>query len=121
MVRATLDDDDVLDPLNYIYLGDAGHQSARCRLRLAGRPRRDPVVVGADRRQRHRGDRLGRPLAHDRGGLPLPDATASELAWLFRESWPSRFTGATLTAGLLASGESDRPIGRFVAPLHLVV
>jgi hypothetical protein len=35
--------------------------------------------------------------------LPAPDEAA--LAWFVREAWPSRATGATLTAGTLGAAE----------------
>ncbi|MFT3971359.1 MAG: hypothetical protein QM695_14040 [Micropruina sp.] len=104
MVRASLDDGSLLDALNDIYLGDAGHQSARYRLRLPDGREETQSSSGVITSTGTGATGWAASLAHDRGGRALPTANAGELAWFVREAWPSRFTGTTLTDGLLACG-----------------
>ncbi|MEU0422549.1 hypothetical protein ABZ235_02870 [Streptomyces canus] len=104
MVEAVADDTQRLVALNEIYLGAAGHQTARYRLGLED----DGGVVEA---QASSGVLVGtgtgatgwlRSLWQERGGrLRLPDPTENRLLWFVREAWPSPATGTSLIAGEL--------------------
>ncbi|MEV5952522.1 hypothetical protein AB0M11_01875 [Streptomyces sp. NPDC051987] len=120
MVEAVADDTQRLVALNEIYLGTAGHQTARYRLGLEG----DGGVVEA---QASSGVLVGtgtgatgwlRSVWQERGArLPLPAPTEDRLLWFVREAWPSPATGTALVAGELTASaaltlmvESDRLI-----------
>ncbi|MFF4956346.1 NAD(+)/NADH kinase [Streptomyces sp. NPDC001222] len=120
MVEAVADDTQRLVALNEIYLGAAGHQTARYRLGLDG----DRGVVEA---QASSGVLVGtgtgatgwlRSVWQERGSaLTLPGVTEPRLLWFVREAWPSPATGTSLVAGELAHSarlrvtvESDRLI-----------
>lgn len=107
MVQATLDDGQKLTALNELYVGDDGHQSSRY------------VVTtpdGASERQSSSGVIIATgtgstgwaaSIASDRGlAEVLPGPESRELCWYIREAWPSRSTGRTLTAGLIADGQT---------------
>jgi NAD kinase len=107
MVSAATGDGQVLTALNEIYLGNAGHQSARYELHLPD-GRSEPqsssgVLVGTGT------GATGwlRSLARERREAPpLPEPEAPQLAWFVREAWPSPATGAELTAGVIEPGQS---------------
>jgi len=108
MVTARTDDGQSLDALNDLYIGDAGHQSARYDVLTP-----DAAMVES---QSSSGIVVGTgtgatgwlaSLAHDRGRTDLlPGVADPRLAWFVREAWPSPFTGASLTAGALVAGQN---------------
>jgi hypothetical protein len=107
MVAATTSDGQVLTALNEIYLGHTSHQSARYELKIPD-GRAEPqsssgILVGTGT------GATGwlRSLAHQRQSPPpLPTPEAPDLAWFVREAWPSPTTGADLTAGTIAPGQT---------------
>ncbi|MFF3850330.1 hypothetical protein [Streptomyces sp. NPDC002328] len=107
MVEAVADDTQRLVALNEIYLGAAGHQTARYRLGLDG----DGGVAEA---QASSGVLVGtgtgatgwiRSVWQERGGdgLDLPAPSERRLLWFVREAWPSPATGTSLVAGELSA------------------
>ncbi|MET8029992.1 hypothetical protein [Streptomyces avermitilis] len=120
MVEAVADNTQRLLALNEIYLGAAGHQTARYRLGL-------DEYGGAVEPQASSGVLIGtgtgatgwiRSVWQERGeGLPLPAPVEDRLVWFVREAWPSPATGTSLVSGELTASarlsvtvESDRLI-----------
>lgn len=104
MVAARLDDGQVMEALNDLYLGDLGHQSARYQLEPAGMPPEvqssSGIVVGTGT------GATGwlASLANDRSlASLLPHPADARLAWFVREAWPSPFTAVNHTAGIIES------------------
>jgi hypothetical protein len=102
MVEALLDDGQSLRALNELYIGDAGHQSARYRLQDE-RQSSSGLLVGTGTGSTGWCASLARERA---ASLELPGPLDTTLAWFVREAWPSPFTGTSLTQGLLQSGEA---------------
>jgi hypothetical protein len=107
LVRATLDDGTHLDALNDLYLGNAGHQSARYGLRLPDGSAEAQSSSGIVVATGSGATGWATSLARERVDAPrLPAAQSADLAWFVREAWPSPVTGASLTAGVLPAGSS---------------
>lgn len=111
MVEAVADDTQRLVALNEVFLGPAGHQTARYRV--------GPDGEGAgSEAQASSGILVGtgtgatgwlRSLWLERGsGLALPAPADRRLLWFVREAWPSPATGTTRTAGELSATERLR-------------
>lgn len=105
MAEARLDDGQTLVALNELFLGHAGHQSARYTLTAAGRSERQSssgviVTTGTG------ATGWAASIARERSTpVTLPGPTDPALAFLVREAWPSAATGTTLTEGVLAGRE----------------
>lgn len=105
MVQARVHDGRRLLALNEVFLGQAGHQSARYRLHVGGRTERHSssgliVSTGTG------ASGWARSIHRERGGgFELPGASQRRLCWFVREAWPSVATGADLTGGLLGPGD----------------
>lgn len=103
MVVARLDDGQHLYGLNEIYVGHAGHQSARYVLSLPS---------GARERQSSSGVIAGTgtgatgwcaSIARERATAPaMPAPGDPALCWYVLQAWPSPATGTSLDAGVLA-------------------
>ncbi|MCE1174984.1 MAG: hypothetical protein LWW77_10310 [Propionibacteriales bacterium] len=107
MVRASVDDGEVLDALNDIYLGDIGHQSSRYRLQLMDGRSESQSSSGLVVASGTGATGWAASIARERVDVtvPLPHQESAELAWFVREAWPSPFSGTSLTAGGLSVGE----------------
>jgi hypothetical protein len=104
--QAELDDGQHLRGLNEVFVGDAGHQSARYLLRTPdgrGEPQSSSgLLVGTGTGATGWCASMARAMA-DPPPLPTPAETA--LCWFVREAWPSPTTGVELVAGRLAADE----------------
>lgn len=108
MVTARLDDGQELSGLNEIFVGHSSHQSAHYRITTPdGRVEQQSssgVIVSSGTGATG----WSASIARDRGGRTLPAPSDPQLAWFVREAWPSPATGATLTEGVLAAGDTLR-------------
>ena len=105
LVRAALDDGTGLDGLNDIYVGHAGHQSARYQLTLPDGSTEHQSSSGLVVATGTGATGWATSLARQRAGAPpLPSASSPDLVWFVREAWPSPVTGADLTTGVLPAG-----------------
>ncbi len=101
MVEVRTDDGQSLRALNDVYVGQAGHQSARYELTAgpeAELQSSSGVVIGTGTGASGWSASIQRVLAPD---LVLPRPTEAALAWFVREAWPSPTTGTHLVAGRL--------------------
>ncbi|MFF5290264.1 inorganic polyphosphate/ATP-NAD kinase [Paractinoplanes globisporus] len=106
MVMARLDDGQELYGLNEVFVGHAGHQSARYLLTTpdGGRERQSSsgLIVGTGT------GATGwcASISRERAVAPAPPAPDDRrLCWFVREAWPSPTTGVRQDAGVLAAGE----------------
>ena len=104
MIRAELDDGQVLLALNEIFVGHASHQSARYSLAYAGREEMQSssgLIVASGT------GATGWALSIARATGIAVDLAPEEPAAMFlvREPWPSQATGTGLTGGRLARGD----------------
>jgi hypothetical protein len=116
MVEARADDGQVLRALNEVYLGHAGHQTARYRLSPPGagpeRQASSGVLVGTGTGAT---GWCGSVAGQRAGAVPvLPRPGERRVVWFVREAWASPGTGTRATAGeattepLRLEVESDR-------------
>ena len=106
MAEAKLDDGQTLLALNEVFLGHRTHQSARYRIRLEEKEERQSssgliVATGTG------ATGWAKSIHHERHTtLRFPAPSDGRLAFFVREAWPSRWTQANLTEGLLDSKAS---------------
>lgn len=106
LVEAVTDDGQRIRALNEVFVGHAGHQSARYRIDVPGesgeRQSSSGLLVGTGTGST---GWLRSAWLERRSDLVLPEPCDPEVAWFVREAWPSPATGVTLTEGKLAVGQ----------------
>lgn len=105
MVQITADDGQTLRALNEVFVGHAAHQSARYEVEVDGNSEHQSssgMLIGTGTGAT---GWCASVWAERELAWTLPDSTSTDLAWFVREAWPSPYTGNTLTAGRLRSGE----------------
>lgn len=106
MVEVSADDGQRILALNEAFVGHASHQSARYRLRYRGREERHSssgliVATGTG------ATGWARSIVRERERrIELPAPTASSLAFMVREAFPSVGFGTSITQGLLEGDEA---------------
>lgn len=106
MVEARLDNRQSLLALNEIFVGQAGHQSARYHIEWAGQRERQSssgVIIASGTGSTGWACSINRTRA---APVKLPAPEDPKLAFFVREAFPSRATRVDVDAGLIASGES---------------
>jgi NAD kinase len=108
MVEAQLDDGQKLLALNELFLGHRSHQSARYRIRVEAIEERHSssgLIVATGTGSTGWAKSIHRDRHHDPStGLRMPAPSAPSLVYFIREAWPSRWTQAKLTEGILSQG-----------------
>lgn len=105
MVQITADDGQTLRALNEVFVGHAAHQSARYEIEVDGRSEHQSssgMLIGTGTGATGWCASVWQERNLD---WPLPNASSTDLSWFVREAWPSPYTGNSLTAGRLSSGE----------------
>jgi len=102
LAEALLDDGQRLLALNEIFVGHAGHQSARYTITADGRSERQSssgIIVATGTGATGWAASISRERPEP---VALPAPADGRLAFFVREAWPSAATATTLTQGLLA-------------------